>query len=126
MLQFFGVPPGGSVVSCLFFSFLLLFVFAALVGAFFRIFLHVFLRVFFVICIFLAFFFCIFLFFFLHFFAAQNVAMGWLLFDEVVTHLCLPVMRSFGNQQSISWSLRSFLEVSVQKDCLPSYVLASS
>ena len=45
MLQFFEVPPGGSVVSPLFFSFFLFFVFAALVGShffhvshFFRIF----------------------------------------------------------------------------------------
>ena len=41
MLQFFEVPPGGSVVSpffSLFFSFFLLFVFAALVGShFFRL-----------------------------------------------------------------------------------------
>ena len=59
MLQFFEVPPGGSVVSPfffpLFFSFFLFIVFVALVGShffrifvaflshFFRIFLHLFL-----------------------------------------------------------------------------------
>ena len=38
MLQFFEVPPGGSVVSCLFLLFFLHFVFAALAGShFFRI-----------------------------------------------------------------------------------------
>ena len=80
--------------------------------------------IFFVICFFLSFFFGIFVFlrifsFFrivLHFFQLKKVAMEWLLFDEVVTHLCLPVTWSFGNQHSISWSLRSFLEVSVQKN----------
>ena len=156
VLQFFEVPPGGSVVSPFFplcFLFCLLFVFAALVGShFFRIFrmfvaflsfFFVFLwfvcfcicfACFFVIC-FLAFFwhgfsdlhfFAFFVAFFRIFFQLKTVAMEWLLFDEVVTHLCLPATRSFGNQHSISWSLRSFLEVSVQKNCLPSYVLAIS
>ena len=63
MLQFFEVPPGGSVVSPffspLFSLFFLLFVFAALVGShFFRIFSHV-CRIFIVIFLFF-FFICFF------------------------------------------------------------------
>ena len=69
MLQFFGVPPGGSVVSWFFF----VFVFAALVGShFFRIFFALFFAFFAFFCVFFAcffFIFCVFL-------AAQNIAMG--------------------------------------------------
>ena len=83
MLQFFEVPPGGSVVSCLFLLFFLHFVFAALAGShFFRISCafffwgHFFGDLFFFFCIFCFVFFsnCVFFVFsflgghFLHFF----------------------------------------------------------
>ena len=84
MLQFFEVPPGGSVVS-LFFSFFLLFVFAALVGShFFRIFflvcffLHLFcicfVICFFCICVGIFFRICmLFCFFFAFFFSSKKL-----------------------------------------------------